>query len=86
MIQVGSAALFDFNGDGLLDIYLLRNGGPQGTANRHPEHQFHDLRHTVASLLLSKGCSLRAVARLGHAVRLLTLRVCAHCRMITPSL
>ena len=38
--------------------------------------RFHDLRHTVASLLLSKGCSLRAVsARLGHANAALTLRV-----------
>jgi enediyne biosynthesis protein E4 len=33
--QVGSgAALFDFNGDGLLDIYLLQNGGPEGQENR----------------------------------------------------
>jgi hypothetical protein len=32
---VGSgAAVFDFDGDGLLDIYLLNNGGPQGRGNR----------------------------------------------------
>ncbi|HEV3116897.1 MAG TPA: CRTAC1 family protein [Gemmataceae bacterium] len=32
---VGSgAALFDFDGDGLLDIYLLNNGGPNGRCNR----------------------------------------------------
>jgi integrase len=44
-----------------------------------PAVRFHDLRHTVASLLLSKGCSLRAVAaRLGHADPAMTLRVYAH--------
>ena len=32
---VGSgAALFDFDGDGLLDIYLLNNGGPNGRPNQ----------------------------------------------------
>jgi hypothetical protein len=32
---IGSGcALFDFNGDGLLDIYLLQNGGPKGARNR----------------------------------------------------
>jgi integrase len=42
--------------------------------------RFHDLRHTVASILLSQGQSLRAVSqRLGHAKPELTLRVYAHC-------
>jgi len=32
---IGSgAALFDFNNDGLLDVYLLQNGGPKGAKNR----------------------------------------------------
>jgi integrase len=42
--------------------------------------RFHDLRHTVASLLLSKSHSLRAVSQgLGHANPTMTLRVYAHC-------
>lgn len=41
--------------------------------------RFHDLRHTVASLLLSAGHSLKAVSqRLGHANPTMTLRVYAH--------
>jgi len=41
--------------------------------------RFHDLRHSVASLLLSKGHSLRAVSqRLGHANPTMTLRVYGH--------
>src|SRR5436305_4008161 len=28
------AALFDFDGDGLLDVYLLHNGGPRGKKNQ----------------------------------------------------
>jgi hypothetical protein len=28
------AALFDFDGDGLLDVYLLNNGGPKGRPNQ----------------------------------------------------
>lgn len=41
--------------------------------------RFHDVRHSVASLLLSAGHSLKAVsARLGHANPTMTLRVYAH--------
>lgn len=44
-----------------------------------PKLRFHDLRHTHASILLSKGHSLRAVSqRLGHANPNMTLRVYAH--------
>ena len=42
--------------------------------------RFHDLRHTVASILLSQGQSIRAVSqRLGHSNPALTLRIYAHC-------
>lgn len=42
--------------------------------------RFHDLRHSMASLLLSRGRSLKAVSqRLGHANPAMTLRVYAHC-------
>jgi integrase len=42
--------------------------------------RFHDLRHTVASILLSQGQSVRAVSqRHGHSNPALTLRVYAHC-------
>jgi hypothetical protein len=45
---IGSGvALFDFNNDGLLDVYLLQNGGPQGARNRlyrqTPDHRFKDV-------------------------------------------
>jgi hypothetical protein len=45
---VGSgAALFDFDGDGLLDLLLLQNGGPDGAKNRlyrqTPDHHFQDV-------------------------------------------
>jgi hypothetical protein len=47
--QVGSgAALFDFDNDGLLDVYLLQNAGPgSGVTNRlfrqRPDHHFEDV-------------------------------------------
>jgi integrase len=42
--------------------------------------RFHDLRHTVASVLLSQGQSVVADSqRLGHSNPALTLRVYAHC-------
>lgn len=45
-----------------------------------PAMRFHDIRHTVASMLLSAGQSLRAVSRrLGHSRPEMTLRVYAHC-------
>ena len=46
--MIGSgAALFDFNGDDRLDIYLLQNGGPKGARNRLyeqlPDGRFRDV-------------------------------------------
>jgi integrase len=41
--------------------------------------RFHDLRHTVASLLLSNGESVKVVSeRLGHANAAMTLNIYAH--------
>ncbi len=46
---IGSgAALFDFDGDGLLDILLLQNGGPQSSSRNKlykqaPDHHFQDV-------------------------------------------
>jgi integrase len=44
-----------------------------------PDMRFHDLRHTHASTLLSKGKSIKAVSRrLGHSCVTTTLQVYAH--------
>jgi site-specific recombinase XerD len=44
-----------------------------------PDMRFHDLRHTHASTLLSKGKSIKAVSRrLGHSCVTTTLEVYAH--------
>src|SRR5437867_4578083 len=33
-LMASGVALFDFDGDGLLDIYLIHNGGPNGKKNQ----------------------------------------------------
>src|SRR5262249_27092269 len=44
-----------------------------------PALRFHDLRHAHVIMLLSQGCSLKALSqRLGHANPTMTLRVYAH--------
>jgi enediyne biosynthesis protein E4 len=46
-IMGSGVALFDFNNDGLLDLYLIQNGGPKGATNRLyqqlPDGQFTDV-------------------------------------------
>lgn len=52
----------------------------KGGANIPHDFRFHDTRHTHASILLSRGQSLRAVSRrLGHVKPSLTLSIYAHC-------
>ena len=49
-----------------------------------PDMRFHDLRHTAATLLLSRGVHPKVVSEmLGHADIAITLRVYAH---VTPTM
>lgn len=62
---IGSGAVvFDFDGDGLLDIYLLQNGGPKGAKNRLfrqlPGFRFQDV--SAGSGLDIAGYNMGAVA------------------------
>ncbi len=45
-VNGAGSALFDYDNDGLLDVYLLQNGGPDGPANRlfrqQADHTFVD--------------------------------------------
>jgi integrase len=44
-----------------------------------PLIRFHDLRHTFATLLISKGINIKVVSEmLGHANVSITLRIYAH--------
>jgi integrase len=46
--------------------------------------RFHDLRHTAATLMLSRGVHPKIVAeRLGHSTPMLTLTVYSH---VTPTM
>src|SRR5205823_6473104 len=46
-IMGSGAALFDFDNDGRLDVYLVQNGGPHGPGNvlyhQEPDGTFRDL-------------------------------------------
>ena len=48
-IMGSGAALFDFDGDGLLDIYLLQSGGPESRSTNRLFRQGHDGRFTDVS-------------------------------------
>jgi hypothetical protein len=48
-IQGSGAALFDFDGDGRLDIYLIQNGGPNSGSTNKLFHQGPDGRFTDVS-------------------------------------
>lgn len=66
----------------LLEVAAKKSDGKNGEGPKliPAAVRFHDLRHTVASVLLSSGHSLRAVSqRLGHSNPAMTLRVYAHC-------
>src|SRR5262249_13855463 len=56
------------------------NAGVEGWRPIPAGIRFHDMRHTAASLLLSKGFSVVAVSRrLGHGKPSITLNVYGHC-------
>ncbi len=61
---------------------VVKRANKSDAKNRRPlpeRLRFHDLRHTVASLLLSAGFSLLAVSkRLGHSKPLVTLDIYGH--------
>ena len=60
-VMGSGAAVFDFDGDGLLDLYLLTNGGPDSPATNRlyrqlPAHRFEDV--TAGSGLDLRGYSM----------------------------
>jgi integrase len=64
------------------DNLVKRSFKPSLARAKLPEVRFHDLRHTAATLLLSRGVNPKAVSEmLGHADISITLRVYAH---VTP--
>jgi integrase len=60
--------------------YLTRSHFPALARWLHlPEMDFHDLRHTAATLLLARGVNVKVVSEmLGHANVTITLQIYAH--------
>lgn len=71
------------NGDGSplhANNFRTRQWRKAAAAIGLPDLHYHDLRHTYASLLISKGVNVALVAKLmGHANPSVTLRVYSHC-------
>jgi hypothetical protein len=58
---------------------LLRTRGPRGGGGGLPDTRFHDLRHTCATLLLTKGVHPKVVSQmLGHSSIAITLDTYLH--------
>jgi integrase len=73
--------LFQMQGGGILDYnnFMSRVFRPAVARTGMKDVSFHTLRHTTASLLISKGAPITAVAGiLGHASTQMTLDVYGH--------
>jgi integrase len=77
---VDRAAFCNCRGGFVRGYNLLRNSfQPIQARAGLPKLRFHDLRHTHATALLSRGHPVKAVSqRLGHSDVAITLRVYAH--------
>jgi integrase len=79
--RTSDSHLFEMPGGGILDYnnFMSRIFKPAVKAAGYSEVGFHTLRHTTASLLISQGAPVTAVAGiLGHASTQMTLDVYGH--------
>ena len=79
--KAADSPLFQMQGGGILDYnnFMSRVFRPAVARTGIAEISFHTLRHTTASLLISKGAPITAVAGiLGHASTQMTLDVYGH--------